>query len=62
MDAKERDGVVLSDIPGAKEDVEAVCKDKSGVCGDGGERIRKDEIRKEKIGKGKEEIEEGKWE
>ena len=44
MDAEERSGMVLPDIPGAEEDVEAVCKDKSGVCGDGGERIYKDEI------------------
>jgi len=39
MDAKKWSGVVLSDIPGAREDVEAICKDKSGVCVDGGERI-----------------------
>jgi len=44
MDAKKWSGVVLPDTPGVREDVEAVCKDKSGVCGDGGERIYKDEI------------------
>jgi len=35
MNAKKRTGMVLSDIPGAKKDVEAVCKDKSGFCMDG---------------------------
>ena len=51
MDAEERSGMVLSDIPGAAKDVEAVCKDKPGVCGDGGERVYKDEIRKVERGK-----------
>ena len=32
MDAKKLPGMVLSDIPGAEEDVETVCKDKSCVC------------------------------
>jgi hypothetical protein len=36
MDAKERTGMVFSDIPGTEKDVEAVYKDKSGVCVDGG--------------------------
>ena len=40
MDAKKLPGMVLSDIPGAKEDVEAVCEDEPGVCVDGGQRIR----------------------
>ncbi len=44
MDAKKWPGVVLPDIPGAKKDVQAIRKDKSGVCGDGGERIYEDEI------------------
>jgi len=35
MDAKKRAGVVLSNIPRTEEDVEAVCKDESGVCMDG---------------------------
>jgi len=35
MNAEERSGVVLPDIPGTEEDVEAVCKDESGVCMDG---------------------------
>ncbi len=32
MDAKKLPGMVLSDIPGTKEDAETVCKDESGVC------------------------------
>jgi len=36
MDTKKRPGMVLPDIPGATEDVEAVCQDKSGVYVDGG--------------------------
>ncbi len=40
MDAKEWSGMVLPDIPGAKEDVEKICNYKSGVFVDGGERIR----------------------
>jgi len=32
VDAKKRFGVVLSDISRAKEDVETVCEDESGVC------------------------------
>jgi len=39
MDTEKWSGVVFSDIPGAKEDVEAVCNNKSGVCVDGDERI-----------------------
>jgi len=32
MDAKDRSRMVLLDIPGAREDVEAIRKDESGVC------------------------------
>jgi len=36
MDAKKRAGMMLSDIPGTEKDVEALCKNKSAVCVDGG--------------------------
>jgi hypothetical protein len=36
MDAKKWSGMVLPDTPGAREDVEAVRQNKSGVCVDGG--------------------------
>jgi len=35
----QKSGLKWSDIPGAKKDVEAVCKDKSGFCMDGTEGV-----------------------